>query len=367
MSTRERSTLQPLGLEQLGLGYKLSYEGLVDLLPCYISIQDPSLQLLFTNRNFREDFGDGLGKPCYRVYKGRAEKCESCPVQKSFEDKQVHISHERVFLSNGKEAQMVVYASPVINDFGGVEAVIEMSINITKVAEMQKELQRLGESIALISHDIKNTLEGLQGGAYVVDEGLKDRDTALASKGWDIVKRNVADISRITENILYACKKQRAGLQRVAPGEIVADVVELFRQQAVCMDVSLECEVEDALPFAYMDPSGIRRVLSNLIWNALEACQQDKTKADHRVAVRAKRYDRSHLALEVADNGVGMDEETRRCMFQEFYSTKGADGTGLGLMVVDKVVKEHRGRIEVKSDPGGGTVFRVILGFCLPG
>jgi nitrogen-specific signal transduction histidine kinase len=70
-----------------------------------------------------------------------------------------------------------------------VEAVIEMSTNITEVKKGQKELKTLGQSIALLSHGIKNILEGLEGVAYAVDEGLRDNDMHLARKGWNTVKK----------------------------------------------------------------------------------------------------------------------------------------------------------------------------------
>ena len=129
------------------------------------------------------------------LIKGSSEICKSCPVQKSFKDRKVHISEEDVQLSNGKTAQVVVYSAPILDVSGNVAAVIEMSTNITQVKEIQKELAFLGQSLAILSHDIKNILEGLQGGAYVVDEGIKDGDMALAGKGWDIVKRNIGEIS----------------------------------------------------------------------------------------------------------------------------------------------------------------------------
>lgn len=344
----------------------LTHHDLLNFLPCYVSVQDPTLTILFTNAKFRDDFGDAVGKPCFVAYKGRDERCELCPVQKTFEDKEPHISQETVTLSNGEEAQMVVYSAPITDSEGNINAVIEMSINITSVTEMEKELKFLGQSIALLSHDIKNMLEGLQGGAYVVDEGLKDEDFSLVRRGWDIVKRNVGDISRVTQNILYACKTRRAKLQRLSPNEIAADVVDLFREQAKCRDVDLRCELKEDLPSAYLEPSSVRRMLTNLIWNGLEACGQDKKKRGHTVTVRTDYYDKSHFAFEVEDNGIGMDEQTQKNIFRDFFSTKGSDGTGLGLMVVNRIVKQHRGQLEVHSVPGEGSIFRVVMGVCLP-
>jgi signal transduction histidine kinase len=110
-----------------------------------------------------------------------------------------------------------------------------------------------------------------------------------------------------------------------------------------------------------MDPGAMRRMLINLLSNAIEACRRDKGKDSHAIAVKADFYDRRHFMIEVEDDGIGMDEATCEKIFTQYFSTKGTDGTGLGLMVVHEIVKEHGGRIEVLSAPGKGSSFRIIL------
>ncbi|MCG2721622.1 MAG: ATP-binding protein [Thermodesulfovibrionales bacterium] len=339
----------------------LGYRYLIDTLPCYLSIQDSSLHILFANQTFRNDFGNGTGKLCHMVYKGSPDRCPSCPVQKTFKDKKVHISEETVQLYNGSMAQMIVHSAPIMDITGNVSAVVEMSTNITKVMEMQKELTLLGKTMAILSHDIKNILEGLQGGAYVVDEAIKDGDMKLARKGWDITKRNITEISTVVQNILYSSKKRALEYQKVAPDEIVREAVALFQDKAKNMDIALRAQANRALPLVNIDPYSIHRMLNNLIWNALQACKNDNEKGSHTVVVRADFYDRLHFMFEVEDNGIGMDEETRNNIFKEFFSTKGHGGTGLGLIVVEKIVQEHEGKIEVLTTPGKGSTFRVIL------
>ena len=151
----------------------LKLDNLIDLFPCSISIQNAELRILLVNQKFKECFGDAIGKLCYTVYKGSNDICPSCPVQESFQDKRMHIREETVQLLNGKRCQMLIQTSPIRDDHGNVAAVIDMATNISMVKTDQKELITLGQSIALLSHGIKNILEGLQGGAYIVDEGLK--------------------------------------------------------------------------------------------------------------------------------------------------------------------------------------------------
>ncbi len=340
---------------------ELGYKTIIDLLPSYISIQDHSLRILFVNQTFKNDFGNGVGELCHVVYKKSEERCANCPVQKTFSDKRVHLSEETVRLSNGEFSQVIVYSAPITDISGNVVAVMEMATNITRVKEMQKELAILGQSFAMLSHDIKNILEGLQGGAYVVDEGLKDKDPELTRKGWEVVKKNITEISIVVQNILYSAKKRKPRHERVSPDSLAREVVYLLEEKAKSLNVQLRCSCNPSLPQVLVDPASIKRMLCNLIGNAIEACKLDKEKDTHTVTVRADFYDRTHFAFEVEDDGVGMDECTKSNLFKGFFSTKGCNGTGLGLLVVDKIIKEHGGRIEVLTTPGKGSTFRVIF------
>ncbi len=337
------------------------YKKIIDLLPCYLSIQDRNLNIVYANRTFKKDFGDVTGRLCHLVYKDSEVKCRFCPVQKTFEDQKIHVSEETVKMLDGKICQMVVYSVPITDSSGCVDQVIEMSANISKVKEMQKELTALGSSIALVSHGIKNILEGLQGGAYVVDEGIKDRDMKLAEKGWDIVKKNIMDITDVAYNILYSSKNRPIKYQKISPNEIAKGSVDLFLEKAESMGVHLRHELNLTLPRVKMDAFSIRRMLNNLVWNALEACRKDKKKTSHAVIVRANFYDNHHFMFEVEDNGMGMDEAVQKNIFNEFYSTKGSGGTGLGLSVADEIIRKHDGRREVVSSPGKGATFRIIF------
>jgi signal transduction histidine kinase len=339
----------------------LNLDHIIDHLPCYVSIQDRDLRILFVNESFKRDFGDATGKRCHTVYKGSPDLCPNCPVRKTFRDKQVHNTEETVKLSNGKISQIFIQTSPIIDSRGQVTAVIEMATNITRMKLDRKELITLGQSIALLSHGIKNILEGLEGGAYVVDEGFKDGDMELARRGWRIVNKNIFDITDVVQNILYSSKNRPLKYESVLPAELLEDSVKLFREKAAAMNIQLEQRINPDVPEVRLDAASIRRMLHNLLWNALEACHSDREKKDHTVIVKSDHYDQNQFVFEITDNGVGMDNATRRNILEEFFSTKGSAGTGLGLAVVEKVVNKHGGRIEVESEPGMGSTFRIIF------
>jgi signal transduction histidine kinase len=265
-------------------------------------------------------------------------------------------------LKNGEFCQVFVQTSPLKDNWGNVVAVIELLTNITEIKKTQKELSILGHSIALLSHGIKNILEGLQGGTYVVEEGIKDGDMKLARKGWDIVKKNIFDITDVAQNILYSSKDRPLNYQEVDPNRLAEETVSLFKDRSSSLGVSLTCIPDISLPLVSVGAASIRRMLQNLVWNAIESCLNDPgCKSSYMIYLQTGFHGEGCFKFEVTDNGMGMDENTEKNIFDDFFSTKGGKGTGLGLSVVKKIVNRHGGTIEVESSLGEGSLFRIIL------
>jgi len=340
----------------------LTFKSIIDALPCYIMIQDPEFNILFANHKLKGDFGDDIiNVSCYSVLKGSSSQCTVCPVRETFKDKKVHISEETIHLSDGTIIEMIAYSAPLFDVVGNVKACIKLLVNVGTIKDTHRELVTLGQSIALLSHDIKNILEGLQGGAYVVEEGIKDKDTELLGKGWGIVKKNITEITGITQNILYSAKERKPKIKSVSPGDVARQTGQLFAEKSSSMGIQLLLQLNPKVPHVKIDPTGISRMLGNLIWNSLQACQKNTERNSHMVYVRVDFYDKRHFMFEVEDNAGGMDKNTMENLFKEFFSTKGDSGTGLGLMVVERIVQSHHGKIDVLTKPGKGTLFRIIF------
>lgn len=340
----------------------LTFKSILDALPCYLMIQDREFRILFANHSFLKDFGPHIrGKTCYAVLKGVHHKCQECPVKETFLDKGFHVSEETIYLRDGRIMEMLAFSAPLFDVVGNVIASIKLLANVGSIKNMHRELVALGQSIAFLSHDIKNILENLHGGVYVVDEAIEDKNWALSLQGWDIVKRNITEITRITQNILFSAKDRQPVLQDVSPEDLARQAGQLFSDKAQSQGVQLLLQLNPDIPNHKMDPSGISRMLSNLIWNALQACQKDTGKKLHQVFLRLDFYDNFHFMYEIEDNAGGMDKSTYENLFKEFFSTKGHTGTGLGLMLVKRIVKNHHGKIEVLTKPGRGSLFRIIF------
>lgn len=340
----------------------LTFRSIIDALPCYIMIQDKNFKILFANQKLKYDFGDDIiGRSCYSVLKNSQNECLNCLVRETFKDEKIHIVEETIHLSDGTVVEMIAYSAPLFGPCGNVNTCIKLLVNVGTIKETQRELVTLGQSMALLSHDIKNILEALQGGAYVVDEGIKDNNMELSDKGWNIVKRNITEISNVTQNILYSAKERKPKMQILSPVDVARTTGQLFAEKASSMGIQLLLELNSKIPRVELDSTGISRMLGNLIWNSLQACQKNVKKSKHAVYVRLDYYDHYHFMYEVEDNASGMNKNTQQNLFKEFFSSKGNSGTGLGLMIVEKIVKSHKGKIEVLTKPGKGSLFRVIF------
>ncbi len=336
------------------------FQNLFDTVPCFISVQDRDLTVIEANQRFKDSFGNRLGGRCYEIYKRRAEPCAICPVAATFADGRVHHSEEVVVDKEGRQLHVLTYTAPVRNARGEITAVMEVATDVTEVKLLQDKLAFLGKLVAGTAHSIKNVLEGLRGGVYIVNAGFRHNSPEEIRTGWEMVERNVARVSSMIMDMLYCARDRTPRRIPVSLPAVIGEVIALYRQRAADAGVRLETDLAPEIDTIPGEPKDIHALLANLVANAIDACAAGEEERDYRVQVRLRR-DGAHALIEVADNGAGMDEETRSKLFTMFFSTKGAQGTGLGLLVSHKVAAEHGGAITVDSEPGKGSTFAVRL------
>ena len=222
-----------------------------------------------------------------------------------------------------------------------------------------ERLAAVGQTVAQLAHGIKNILTGLTGGMYAIKSGIKSGREERTAKGWEMLERNVERITTLVKGFLSFSKKHVPNMEEVDPQGLAREVFSLYYPGALKAGVTLVFEGEEGIPPATMDPSDIHTCLANLVSNAIDACKSSG-KEECAVSLRVKQKDRS-IVFEVEDTGCGMEPEVKEKVFNSFFTTKGLAGTGLGLLVTKKIVREHGGRIEVDSEPGEGSRFRLEL------
>ncbi|MEE9442345.1 MAG: PAS domain-containing sensor histidine kinase [candidate division Zixibacteria bacterium] len=130
------------------------YKTYFKALPCYLTIQDRDFKIIDANENFVKNFGDFRGRYCYQIYKKRPEKCEDCPVERTFLDGKRHRSEELVKTLDGREVSVIVYATPIHDEDGKITSVMEMSTNITEIKMLQKQLKNSQEKYRLLFEEV---------------------------------------------------------------------------------------------------------------------------------------------------------------------------------------------------------------------
>ena len=218
-----------------------------------------------------------------------------------------------------------------------------------------ERLAAIGQTIAGLSHHVKNILQGIRGGSYLIEEGLKDSDSEVTTRGWRIVEKNQEKISALVMDMLTFSKDRQPEMVESDLNEIVADVLELMQTRAAEKEVKLVDQRSAKIPKLVFDGEGLHRSILNVVANAIDAC----TNADNDVVRVSTNYDKQaeRLSVVVSDTGEGIPEEDLGSIFGLFESQKGSRGTGLGLPVSQKILREHHGDIKVVSEVGAGSVF----------
>ncbi|EFK09863.1 response regulator receiver domain protein [delta proteobacterium NaphS2] len=222
-----------------------------------------------------------------------------------------------------------------------------------------ERLAAVGQTVAGLAHAIKNVVSGLKGGAFVLEKGIQLDNQKYLLEGWEMIKGNLEKIGNMTLDLLNYSKDRVPDYQLCDLNQPAREVFDLMFQEARRRGVILEKDLDKELSKGWMDPDGIHRCILNLVTNAIDACTDISCVhgKGKMVAIRTRKIVGWAVVYEVEDNGCGMDTETREKIFEQFFSTKGSRGTGLGLMITKKIITEHGGKISCESQKGKGTRF----------
>jgi signal transduction histidine kinase len=240
-----------------------------------------------------------------------------------------------------------------------------------KAMVQAERLAAVGQTIASLSHHIKNILQGVRGGSYLIEMGMKDHAKAIDDgtvdvdaakkaigimrKGWGIVEKNQERISTLVMDMLTFSKEREPVAEPSNLNEVTADVVELMKTRATEERVALVWLPAPTMPTLMFDPESMHRAILNVVTNAIDACHD---RDDGRVEVSTQYSHEERMArVQVIDNGSGIEKDDLEKIFAVFVSRKGGRGTGLGLPVSQKILQEHGGRIRVESQIGHGSRF----------
>ena len=231
------------------------------------------------------------------------------------------------------------------------------NVALHQAAVQSGRLAAVGETVAFLSHHIKNILQAFGAGADVVDAAIGRGDLDRVRESWPIVQRGLGRINKLILNMLAFSKEREPLLEPINVNHVLAECIESATAGADARGVAIMTDMDDVPPIP-ADADGLSQAFMNLVSNAMDAVA-DQTG----VVTISSVYDSMNrvVIVRVIDNGGGIEEDKLGEIFTPFYSGKGQKGTGLGLAVAQKVVREHQGAITVASKPGQGATFTITL------
>jgi signal transduction histidine kinase/ActR/RegA family two-component response regulator len=226
----------------------------------------------------------------------------------------------------------------------------------------QERLRALGQMASGVAHDINNAIAPIA----LYTESLLEHESGLPERARDylnIIRRSIADVGETVKGMrdFYRPQDRQSALMRIDLNPIVSQVIELTRgrwrdlPQQRGIAIAMRTELQQPLAEILGHEGEIRDALTNLIFNAVDAMPDGGT-----LTVRTRGSPET-VQLEVADSGIGMDEETRRRCLEPFFTTKGERGNGLGLAMVYGMVRRHSAELEIDSTLHQGTIMRITF------
>ncbi len=231
---------------------------------------------------------------------------------------------------------------------------------VREKSELQSRLSSLGLMIGSISHGIKGLLTGLDGGMYLLNSGFAKENREQVKEGWDIVKLMIGRIRKMILDILFYAKERDLKWERVAALSFADEVAAVVEARIRKQGIEFVKDFNSKAGELEIDAGYIHSALINIIENAIDACARDRSKVSHKIVFGVREH-KDHIVFDVFDDGIGMDADTRGKLFTPFFSSKGNQGTGLGLFISNKIIEQHGGNIHVNSTPGQGSLFRIRI------
>jgi PAS domain S-box-containing protein len=230
--------------------------------------------------------------------------------------------------------------------------------NLEFQSRRSEAMAAIGTVAAGVAHELNNPLAIISARAeLVMSEASQLELPAQLLSDLEVIQRNSQRASRVATELLTLARQPQKVHKPLGVNELVAEMIVLFREQTARDGIKIETQLENPLPQVMGDHTALSQVMVNLLSNARDAMPHGGTI---RITTQWPPDQPDQVRLIVADTGIGIPADSISRIFDLFYTTK-TTGTGLGLWITKRAVREHGGTIEVASASGEGTVFTVTL------
>lgn len=352
---------------------KNKFEAIIAGLGDGISIQNLDFKVLYQNQVHQSIVGSHVGEACFKAYQHKDQVCEGCPVALSFGDGQIHSVERRIDRPDGSH-YFEIKSSPLRDGSGTMVGGIELVREVTerKRAEEQlfhaQKMEGIGHLAGGVAHDFNNVLNVIQGYSDLLR--LRKPEGETLDNYLDHISAAVQRGTTITRQILAFSRKGAMSVQAVNLNDLISALQSMLRR-LVREDIEIQVHLCGEELVVSADPGQVDQVVINLATNASDAMPNGgrlhiETSQvlldDEFIKLHGYGTPGEYAMLTVSDTGTGMSEAIRQRIFEPFFTTKMVGkGTGLGLSMVYGIVRKHNGYINVYSELGHGTVFRIYL------
>ncbi|MBN2347042.1 MAG: response regulator [Candidatus Aminicenantes bacterium] len=342
-----------------------------------ISVLDTDLNIMQVNQAMDRWYAHHVplaGKKCYFVYQGRTSPCTVCPTLRAIREGVPQMDVVTLVQEGVPRGWIELHAFPIFGPDGKVSGVIEYVRDITERKLLEErfiQAQKM-ESIGLlaggIAHDFNNILGGILGYASWLKTNIQ-RDHPFY-RPVDTIEKSASRAAELTAQLLAFA---RGGKYDIRPSSLNSVISESMKILSSTLDKSIviDASLDESLPTVEIDVGQIQQVLLNLCVNARDAmpgggCLSIESSVVHLSVSDTRSQPEAKpgwfAVLSVSDTGAGMDDAVKGRIFEPFFTTKEkGKGTGLGLSIVYGVVKNHGGFVNVYSEPGQGSTFKIYL------
>ncbi len=270
-------------------------------------------------------------------------------------DKEIHLGRT--------DQTIIVSVLPLLSD-GKIEGHVIIIVDITekKIREMQlrqaESLAALTTLSAGVAHEIKNPLTSIDIHIQLLKKeiaGLDGDKTKNMKNLLVIVKEEIDRLNSIVQDFLFAVRPMSMNLSMEDVNETVKELTQFLQYELEEADIEVELELDKDLPKVLVDPKYLKQALLNVVKNSIQAIHENG-----EIRIKTEQTSVGDVAVNVTDNGEGIPENRIGKIYEPYYTTR-KFGTGLGLVIVYKIIKELRGDIKVRSKEGEGSTFSIIL------
>ncbi len=302
-----------------------------------------------------------IGKHCYDLHRHTFDCRETCPAGITFrEGKSARDVHNHLG-GDGRENVVEVFSSALRDEQGEVSMVILVSKDITHRLEMERKLLRsdkmalVGQMASGLAHEIKNPIAGISAAIQIISQKLDKRDPDREI--FDEIQRQISRMKRTLSDLLSYAKPRKPRLIDCDINGLIRRSAALMEPQAKSQNIEVALDLTEGLPHTRIDPDMVQQVLLNLCLNAIQA---QVNGGRILIQTSTQNGSREFVKVTLRDEGPGIKPDVQEKIFDPFFTTKHT-GTGLGLPICDQIIADHKGVLEIDSEPERGTTCKISL------